>query len=74
MRGFTDIPHIESPGQFFLFGGIFVLQLLEASFSAPQGILYVGCSKLINHLSSAIDPLATAIGDDSELPRVRSIY
>jgi len=39
-----------------------------------QGILYVGCSKLINHLSSAIDPLATAIGDDSELPRVRSIY
>ena len=39
-----------------------------------QGILYMGCSKLINYLSSAIDPLATAIGDDSELPRVRSIY
>lgn len=29
-------PTYRIPGQFFLFGGIFVLQLLEASFSAPK--------------------------------------
>lgn len=41
--------------------------------NCPGDSVY-GMFKVDYHPSSAVNPLAAAIGDDSELPRIRSIY